>query len=121
MNEKFIQPKLVNEQGQLILRDGKRLIPVMIEIFERDGQWRGQIHEAIRPSDAVRLFRHAHDLRGTAAHLIIVSHDSRASYAIALEFASSIASGSYSYRRIDLSSVQGKLKPAKSNKKGQMR
>lgn len=89
------------------------------EVYAIKNQWRGMKHEGRAPSDTIRGFSYAHDFRGKSAHIVIVSHDSRVSYDVALEFATSIAHGAYSYVRVDLSKLTGFYNRPKKAKKGQ--
>lgn len=88
------------------------------EVYAVDGQWRGMKHEGRTPSDTIRSFNYAHDFRGKSAHIVIVSHDSRVSADVALEFATAIAHGAYSYVRVDLSKLTGFYNKPKKSKKG---
>lgn len=90
----------------------------IFEVYAVDGQWRGIEHEGRTPSDTIRGFSYAHDFRGKSAHIVIVSHDSRVSYDVALEFATAIAHGAYSYIRVDLSKLTGFYNRPKKAKKG---
>lgn len=118
MNEKFLNSDdgILESALGLKKRDYHKM--QVIEVYFVDGQIMGIEHDEVVPSITIRGFEFTHDLRGKSAHIVIVSHDSRVSRNVAIEFAGAIATGRYVRRNINLSEVQGRWNSAKSRQKG---
>ena len=118
MSDKFMNSNDGILETALGLRKDTELRLRVFHMYAVDGMYRGMEHEEFTSVKSISGFNTAHEFRGKSAHIVIVSHDPNLSWDVALKFATSIATGAYSYQRIDLAALGSFYVAPKRGRKG---